>query len=363
MDSADSSPGEREIPTAQVREIESLVTEWLHDADVPGVSIVIVDGAGERYAAGFGARDIETNRPATPDTLYGMASLTKPVTSLAVLQLVENGRISLDDNINEYVDHFADAPGDAITVADLLSHSSGMPATEPDIVDQAFSGLPAGVADDTDFERWVRDTTVHRVTDEDRFLYYNVGYIVLGSVIEAVDGRSYTDYVAEEIFSPLGMDRSTFDPDALQADDDAMTGYVQGEDIPESAPFPYDSLIRPAGGLISSSRELARFLRAMMGDGSLDGARVCSSKTIDRLQQSRNRTVTYLDGGQPEYGFGWVREPFQDDTFVYHNGSMIVSSAYAGFLDESGLGIVAACNTVPVPASGRNRERHPRSAY
>lgn len=349
MDNGSASPDETDIQREQVHEIESLVTEWLHNAGVPGASVVIVDEAGERYAKGFGTRDIETNSPATPDTLYGMASIAKSVTSLAVLQLVEDGELSLDTYVNEYVDHFVDAPGDPITIGDLLSHTSGMPATEPDVVNQAFSGLPAGVADEADFERWVRDATVHRVTDEDRFFYYNVGYIVLGDVVEAVDGREYTDYVHEEIFASLGMDRSSFDPESLVADDDAMTGYAQGEDAPEAASFPFDSLIRPAGGLISSPRELARFLRAMMTDGSLNGTSVCSPETIERLQQGRSTTITYLDGARPEYGFGWVREPFQDDTLVYHNGRMIVSSAFAGFLDSAGLGIVVACNTVPSP--------------
>lgn len=343
-----------ELPPDTVREIESLVVEWLDDNDVPGVSVVVVEPDGERYADGFGARDIESNDPATPDTLYGMGSITKSVTSVALAQLAESGALSFEDPVDEYVDHLAAAPGDPITVAELLSHTSGMPATPTGGFLQKLEGFPSGVADEDDFRRHLRDSTEYRATDGERFMYYNSGYAVLGRVVEAVDGRPYEEYVEEEILQPLGMDRATFDPEALEADDDASTGYRPGdeEEPPEPTEFPLPEFDRAAGGLIASVRELSRFLRATMTDGSLDGTTLCSPESVERLQEGRATMATLVDGTDVEYGYGWSRRPQGSGEVVGHGGSILTSTSYAGYLTGSDLGVVVACNTVADPSPG-----------
>lgn len=342
------------LSTGRVREIESIVTGWMHDNDVPGASVALVDEDGERYAAGFGARDVESNAPATPDTLYGMGSITKPVTALAVGRLEEAGLLSVDDAVDEYVDHYEDAPGEPITIAELLSHTSGMPASPTGTFDQALEGFPAGIADGADLERFVRDSTEFRAVDEQRFFYYNTGYDVLGEVVEAVDGRPYASYVDEEIFDPLGMERSTFDPDVFEDDEEAMTGCRPGsdEEAPEPSSFPLGDLNQPSGGLISSVRELARFLRAMMTDGSFDGARVCPADAVDRLQWGRAVRQTFLDGTDQAYGYGWIRQPVGSREVVGHGGSILVSTSYAGYLVDGGIGVVVACNSSAEPHTG-----------
>lgn len=338
-----------ELEADRRRRIESLVDEWLADADVPGASVVLVDAEGERFTAGFGARDLAENDPATPETLYGMGSISKSITALTVVRLTEAGELSLDDPVTDYTDHFEAAPGDPITVADLLSHTSGMPATSIGLLAQSFEGVPAGVADEADRVRFVREAADHRAVDRDRFMYYNTGYDVLGAVVDAVDGRPYATAVAEDVFEPLGMDDATFDADVFDASADAMTGYRPGEDGPEPAPFPFEDLIRPSGGLVASVRDMGRFLRAMMAGGTLDGERVCSSETIERLHRPRAVRQAYLDGSEEQYGYGWMRHPLGDDAALGHGGSIVVSTAYAGYLDDAGVGVVIACNTTADP--------------
>lgn len=336
-----------DLPPDRIAAIETLVTDWMTEGDIPGTSVVLVDETGERYAEGFGARDLETNAPATPETLYGMGSITKSMTALAIVQLADAGHLSLADPVDEFLDHFDDVPGEPITIAELLSHSSGMPGFDPGILAQTFEGRPAMVADESDRERFVRASSEWRVTDQDRFLYYNTGYDLLGRVIEVTDGRQYGTYVREEILDPLGMARSTFDGDSIATDDDAMTGYRPGATAPEPTSFPVDELIHPSGGLVSSARELGRYVRAMLTDGSLDGNRVVPPGKLDRLHRGRILRQRYLDGTEERYGYGWMRQPFLDNELVGHGGSLIVSTAYAGFLDADGLGIVVACNTTP----------------
>lgn len=90
-----------DLPDDRIRAVESLVDDWLHEAAIPGASVVVCGGAEIAYAEGFGARDLERNAPATPDTLYGMGSLAKPITSLSVLQLAEDGRLSVEDPVDD----------------------------------------------------------------------------------------------------------------------------------------------------------------------------------------------------------------------------------------------------------------------
>lgn len=334
-----------------VRAIESLVTEWAHENDVPGASVVLVDADGELYAEGFGARDLESNAPATPDTLYGMGSISKSVTALAVAQLAEAGSLSVDDPVEEYVDHYDEAPGDPITVRELLSHTSGMPASRPGVLEQSLAGYPAGVADEADRERFVRASTDRRDVDGDRFMYYNTGYDVLGRVIEAVDGRRFAAYVREEVFEPLGMERATYHRADVEAEEDRMTGYepAEGDDPPEPTAFPFEELIYPAGGLVASPRELSRFVRAAMTDGTLDGGRLCSPEWIERCQRQRAVRQRFLNGAEEGYGFGWMRHSIAGDEAVGHGGSILVSTAYAGFLADAEIGVVVACNTTADP--------------
>jgi CubicO group peptidase (beta-lactamase class C family) len=170
------------------------------------------------------------------------------------------------------------------------------------------------------------------------------------------------------------MDRSGYGTDPLTTDDDAITPYQSAEDGVTEAPLPYDEFVYPPGGLVSSVRELGRFLRAMMTDGAVDGARVCEPDTVERLQRGRVPTMTRLDGVEDAYGFGWFRVPFGDDELVGHSGTFVGTSAYAGFLADAGLGIVLACNTSAGPgpqrpamaalaaATGRDRTVVPASA-
>lgn len=340
-----------DLESDTVRDVERLITDWMHEEDVPGASLVVVDADGELYAEGFGARDLASNAPATPDTLYGMASITKSVTATAIGQLVEDGELSVEDPIDDYLDHFADAPGEPITIRALLSHTSGMPATSPGVLGQAFTGYPSGVADEADRERFVRESTDWRDVDGDRFMYYNTGYDLLGRVVELVDGRSYPEYVREELLDPLGMERSGFRREAIVDDDEWMTGYEPGDDEepPEPVDFPFEELIYPAGGLVSSPRELSRFVRAAMTDGTLDGERVCPRGWLDRCQEPRAIRQTYLDGTEERYGFGWMRQSVAGDEAVGHGGSIVASTSYAGFLAEAELGVVLACNTTAEP--------------
>lgn len=340
-----------DLPDETEREIEAFVDDWLVDDGVPGAAVAVVDGDETVYAEGFGARDLASNAPATASTLFGIGSATKSFTALSVCQLAEDGDLALDDPVTDHVDFLADAPGDPITVRELLTHTSGMPSDDSAtalLVRRILgAGVEVPVSSRADFRRHVDGAADRRVTDHERFQYYNSGYTVLGRIVEAVSGRPYAEYVRQSILDPLGMTRSTFDREAHADDEDAATAYRRDDDGLEPVAFPFDEHVHPAGGLVAPVTELATYLAMQANGGSHGGADLLDAARTAEMHDAHATRMERLDGTEQGYGYGWMTEPLLGDTLVGHGGSVAVSTAWIGFLEDAGLGVAVACNAAP----------------
>jgi CubicO group peptidase (beta-lactamase class C family) len=340
-----------ELAADDRRGIERLVAGWLSDDRVPGAALAVVDGDDVTYADGFGARDLEDNAPATPETLFGVGSCTKSFTAAAVVQLAEAGALSLEDPVDDYLPHLADAPGDPVTLADLLTHTSGLPSdgsAGPLITRPLGLGhVEVPLSSRGDFRRHVQDAADGRVTDRETFFYYNSGYTMLGLVVEAVTGRPYAEYVADELLAPLGMDRSTFDRAAFEAEADRMTPYVEEEGSSREAAFPFDEFVHAPGGLVSSVTEMAEWVRLFLGEGTVDGETVVAPERVASMRAPVGTFGTHVDGTEVGYGYGLMVEELLGDRLVGHGGSVAVSNAWFGYLEDAELGVAVACGAGP----------------
>lgn len=330
--------------------VETFIDDSLVDGDIPGMSLAIVTNDGHSYSKGFGASNLAENTPMTSDTLYGIGSCTKSFTALGIVQLAEQGALDISDPVSEYFPVYADAPGDSITIHDLLCHGSGMPsdATAVALITRSVTGesTPAPLSSTDDFKRHIESSVDTRVVDEaEPFYYYNSGYTVLGEIIEAVSGTGYREYIRETVFDPLDMERSTFDMDAFEGTDDAMTGYYQDEDGLTEGEFPHDRIIDAPGGLLSSVTEMANYLRMQMNGGTLGGERLISEDALSSMHEPYTSRETYLDGTAQEYGYGWMLQEFLGDRLIEHGGTITVSTGYVGFLEEAGIGVAIGANT------------------
>jgi CubicO group peptidase (beta-lactamase class C family) len=333
-------------PDVDTTELEPFLTDWITEHDVPGASLAVVGDDGRLYANGFGARDLDANAPATPGTLYGVGSITKSVTALAIARLVDAGDLAFDDPVLDHVPHYEAAP--EVTIHDLLTHSSGYPSDGSAVALIArhldVDHDPVPLSDDDDLRRYLAGAADERAPG--RFFYNNAGYSVLARVVESVTGDSFADSAAAEVLDPLGLGRSTFDHDAL-ADDDAMTPYRMDDGTPVADAFPFDELKHAPGGLVAPATELGRYLRLYLGAGELDGERLVDRETVGRMTDRQATRQTSLDGREQGYGYGWMVEPFLGDRLVSHGGSVAVSTAWIGYLEDAGVGVAIACNTAP----------------
>ena len=339
------------LSTDTEREIASFVREWMSEANVPGASLAVTDRGGIVYADGFGSRDLASNAPATPATLYGFGSVTKSFTALAVLRGVQNGWFDLSDSIAEHTPASFDG-ADEVTLHQLLTHSSGLPSlgtSEVLIARQGGAGehgIPLGDMDDVyahvDSAGDERDAH-----SEGRFMYNNEAYVLLADAVERASGRRFADYLDRGILDPLGMERSRLLTGTLPGQNtdgedapDVMTPYRPGEDGPEAASLPVRELSHGPGGLFGTVEELAAYLRYHLSGGEPlpDGTQLVGPALLARAHEG------HVDTPSGPYGYGWRTREIAGTRLVGHGGSIMVSTAYVGFLPEEDLGVAVACN-------------------
>lgn len=327
--------------------LEQFVGDWLTDANVPGASLAVLHDDELAYTGGFGSRELSENKPATPETLYGVASCTKSFTALSIQLLAERGKLSVEDPLRDYLDVRVEGDDGPITLHDLLTHSSGLPSLGTSTVllyrltGVEEYGVPLG--DRVDFHRHL-DGAADEIAGPrgERFMYCNSGYNLLGEVVEEVSGSPFEEFVTAEILEPLGMERSGFDPVALE-DGDVMTPHALQDGEAEATPYPYRPVSLPAGGLIAPVTDIVRYLRMQKNGGSLDGVDLISADALERAHAG------HMERADSEYGYGWQRTETVGRTLIGHGGSLGVSSSYMGFTEDGEWAIAMGANTTPSP--------------
>ncbi len=335
--------------------LESFVLAKMSSTRIPGLSLAIVKDGRVVYSRGFGFRDVEKGLAATPRTVYGIGSVTKSFTAIAVLKLVEEGRLSLDDEVSKYVPLKLEARGKPVRVHHLLTHSSGIPAlayAEAFIRGQlGLDGpwLPVATAEDvisfmSDYADWVH------AEPGTRFFYLNEGYVLLGYIVSKVSGMRYEDFVRKHVLKPLGMSRTYFEEAEVSADPDVATPYVvdkEGRYV--RSRFPYG--ITADGGLLSNCEDMASYVSMLVGRGELGGLRVLGREYVEMMERKYVNVPSGMFGDEG-YGYGLtVTERFLGRKLVRHSGSVLVYTAFMGYLPDDRVGVVVLANASGYPLS------------
>lgn len=331
------------------KRLEQFIFSRMADTRLPGLSIALLEEGKVRYARGFGFRDLTQGLPATPETLYGIGSVTKSITALAILQLAEEGKLELNDPVADYLPLELKPFGEEIRIWHLLTHTSGLPAlaySEALISHAHHTGgrwLPiAGPEDVLTFMAGASDWAETRPGEH--WHYFNEGYALLGLIVQNLAGAPYAEVVRERILAPLGMSRSFFAPDDYQQDADVAIPYVlPAEGAPEPGRYLHRA-IRSEGGLISSVLDLCEYLRFF-----LEGGRgVLAPSWLTEMLEPRIPTPPQNPkSGEPlaHYGYGLAIKPdFFGGRLVGHGGSVLVSTAQLSFLPERELGVAVLAN-------------------
>jgi uncharacterized protein YbbC (DUF1343 family) len=273
VDAGDAGPPA--MPPSALAELDRLVSDAIAQGKLPGCVVAIGRARGLLYQKAFGARALVPERePMTLDTIFDLASLTKPIaTATAVMLLVEQGKLDLDRPVAHYLPAFGAHGKSAITLRHLLTHVSGLPA------ETAIADYERGRA----FAMKRIFALTPKIPPETKTVYSDVGFLVLQEVVERVTGESLATFTRRKIFAPLGMNDTGFRPPAAQKPRIAPTerrndAWMRGE-VHDPRAFRLGGVAGHAG-LFSTAQDLARFARMVLGQGSIEGVRLLSARTL-----------------------------------------------------------------------------------
>ncbi len=271
--------------TDKASAIESLLGAY-HDAGAFNGTALVADSGTVIVKKGYGLADFEWQIPNTPDTKFRLGSITKQFTATLVMQLVEEGRLTVETPLSEALPWYRKDTGARITIHQLLNHTSGIPS---------YTGLPDFMSEISRDPYEVRAFVEKFCSGElefdpgTRFRYNNSGYFILGAVIEQLRGQPYRDVLKTRIFDPLGMKDSGYDlgrpliPKRARAYESSPAGIRNADYLDMSLPF-------AAGALYSTVEDLA------IWDQAVHERKLLSSATWDRM----------FTPGMDNYGYGWV---------------------------------------------------------
>jgi CubicO group peptidase (beta-lactamase class C family) len=318
--------------------IDAYVQSEMEAARIPGAALGIVQSDQLLHLKGFGIAD-PSGRPVTPQTPLMIGSTTKSMTAVAIMQLVEEGKIELDVPVQQYLPWFRVADPEAsarISIRHLLIHTSGLPTTT-----QVEFITSSDLSDDA-LEQRVRALANAELSAPvgTTWQYCNANYVILGLIIQSVSGQSYESYLQERLFTPLQM-RQTFTSQGEAQQHEMATGYRYWFGFPLPADLPYDRGNLPAGFVISSAEDMAHYLIAHLNGGRYGDAAILSPAGIAELHQP----AAPIEGIEDVfYGMGWYIAPTNGVPTVRHVGETANFHANLVLVPEGDWGIVLLMN-------------------
>jgi len=318
---------------ADLEGIERYLTTEMERLRIPGLALGIVHGDQVVEARGFGVAD-STGRAVTAQTPFYIGSLTKSFTALAVMQLVEAGKIDLDAPVRNYLPWFLVADREAseqITVRQLLNQTTGLSEKDGNHVWSSSAGLEEEV------RAFANVPLAHPVGS--RYEYSNINFSIAGLIVEAVSGQSYADYLSEHVLEPLGMEHATASRSQAMADGLAEGHYYMfGHPFPGVGPLPPSDL--PAGLLIASVEGMTHYLIAQLNNGRYRSASVLSPQGIAALHTPA--APMRMKGFR--YAMGWAVGPVDGQLTVRHSGDTRYFHSAMMLQPDKGWGVVLLAN-------------------
>lgn len=347
-------------------ELENYIEEILTGADARGAALGVVNADGKvLYQRFFGWRDAERQLPIDADTIFGIASVTKSFTALAIMQLQEAGILSLEDPIAKYVPEYRDPVGrPPVRIWHLLCHSGGFFPLPRLVVDKTTQkmGISDSLQEELVYRKDFAEQGIRLVAERlaaqteftgapgQQFSYCNDGFGVLSDIVRRYSGYdSFAEYVEQKILQPLGMTRSNLGFLRNSLDENAAILYSKESGLWRAdRNYENDAFVLHGGGAMKSTlADLMRYVSMYLRGGvSEDGTRILSRAGIREMMLPRQQVKPGVT-----YGYGLQRSQMGVRTLVGHGGSLPGVSSQILLCPEAGIAVVFLCNTMDVPAA------------
>lgn len=335
--SADDEKGP--VPTS-LQELEKEIRKVMAEKHVPGVSIAIVNRDEVVWYGPLGLADVAGKKPVTPDTLFRIGSTTKGFVSLSVLQLVEQGRLRLEDPVHKWAPEveFTNPweSTDPIRLVHVLEHTTGFDDialreyahNEPDPIrlHDALALNPKSRK-----SRWRPGTRVS---------YCNSGPPIAAYVVEKVTGETFEDYVQKNLFDPLQMNTASYflTPEVEQS----LTKLYRTDG---TSTYPYWHIsMRPSGSINASAREMGNYIQMYLNRGSFNGQQIVQNASLERMERPETSYAARA-GMRTGYGLSNYTTPYKSFIFHGHNGGVEGGLTEMSYLPEHGIGFIMMMNS------------------
>jgi len=357
-----------------LRTLDAFVERGMAQAKTPGVALGLIRPGHPRLARGYGYRDRKAKLPTTPRTMFGIASITKSFTALAILRLEEERRLRVTDPVTRHLPELKVRGADPlhpIRIHHFLTHSSGLPPL-PSIYYTSMRSVRRDPPFDPRVARRVGIDPDHvpidtyeqlmRYLSEARyavlgppgryFSYSNEAFGLLGAIIERVSGRAYESFLEEAILAPAGMRSTTFDTGILLRQPEVTTLYSprwtgRRHSLVPSDEWWEDACLRGSGSLRTNALDLLRYLEIFLTGGRVGGERVVARTSVERMVRPHIAV-----GRGSYYGYGLeVRPDFHGTLLVAHSGGLKGVSSYIAAAPRRGVGAVVLANADAAPAA------------
>lgn len=351
--------------------LEQYVQHVLDAYGLPGTAVAAAKDGKIVYASGFGWRDREENLPVTENTVFGIGSITKSFTAVAIMQLVEEGKLCVEDLVTDYLPQFRAGKTNAhetMTIHNLLTHTGGLPPLPSLYPAMARSMMEdATVKESAQFEQLSKMTPIDTyeqlmefIAKQDfdllgpagmHFSYSNDGWALLGAIIEKVTGKKYEAVIDERILEPCGMRHTTFDLKLMETFPEVTMLYiskdVDGKEQVIRAPGWWESPVMAAAGFLRSTvPDLIRYMEIYRTGGDVYGTRILSKQSVERM------TMLHASPNPGAfYGYGlMVTANYHGVSLVEHGGGIKGVSAWVTCAPEAGVTTAVLANLGGVPS-------------
>ena len=317
--------------------LDALIPSQLRNRNIAGAVVSVVKDGEVLFQKGYGYADFESKKPVLPDqTLFRPGSISKLFTATAVMQLVEQGKLDLDRNVNDYLDFTIPKKyPEPVTLRQLLTHTAGFEDTLKNLFVTRESDMKP-------LRTYLVNQMPARIFPPGKVpSYSNYGFTLTGYIVERVSGEKFERYIEDHILEPLRMTNSTFDqplPSQLAAQ--MSKGYLNAAKKPRDFEFVQAA---PAGALSTTAADMTRFMLAFLQDGSVDGVAILKPETVRQMETRQFELHPMINGlgiTFMEYCMNPVRViAHGGDTVYFHSDMVLVPDAHVGyFISYNSLG-------------------------
>ncbi len=325
-----------------IKEIDSIANDALQKFNVPGASISIVIN-DQIISRGYGFRDLYKKLPVTKHTLFPIASCTKAFTALLLGQLVDKGKIELDDPVQKYIPEFYLVDQDRstrLTIRDLLAHRTGVARHDPiwfffEISRPSIVGLLKHFEPACDLRQ--------------EFQYNNFMYAIAGIIVERLTGQSWEEVISSWLLKSLEMKNSITSLGELQASSDFSLPYAEINGIITKVPFRNTFPLNPGGGIISNALDMGNWLKLQLRRGQFSNDTIIQTQTLEETHTIQMPFSSLPNQSEKAYhlgyGLGWFIGKYRDYDLISHGGDIDGFSSEVALLPKKGIDVVILTNS------------------